>query len=68
MTPKALTRVALILFFVMTSNRSQANAQQDFSLSLTDVILRAERYSPNVKAAEANENAAKQNIRCHGGR
>ena len=42
---------------------SDASIRANPALSLSDVILRAERFSPNLKAAEQSELSARQSLR-----
>lgn len=48
------------LFF---SSGAQAEVPKPQILSLSEIMLRAESYSPNLKAAEENEQSAQQSIR-----
>lgn len=63
MSGNFLPGLAAALFMISPAQRGLANAHGDAPLSLSDVILRAEQFSPNLKAAEERENSARQSLR-----
>jgi outer membrane protein TolC len=58
---RSLPLIACLLFF--SSKAFPGEVSKESALSLSEVILRAEQYSPNLKAAEEGEHSARQSVR-----